>query len=149
MGDPEIWKWIWLVAIGVFGAGEAILAGSFFLLPFAAGALVAAVAAFAGAAVAVQWVIFVAVSIIGSTLLIPLRRRLDRLEPQNGVGARRLIGQEAVVLIDVPSGPGAVGEVRVGRETWRAESLNQEPLAAGTTVRVVDVRGTAVVITSP
>ena len=54
-----------------------------------------------------------------------------------------------MVLIDVPSGSVALVEVGVGRETWRAESLNQEPLAAGTTVRVVDVRGTAVVITSP
>ena len=148
MDDPEIWKWIWLGATGLFGAGEAILAGSFFLLPFAAGALVATIAAFAGANIALQWIIFVVVSAIGSALLVPLRRRLDRVEPQNGVGARRLIGQEAIVLIDIPAGASAVGEVRVGRETWRAESLNQQAFAAGTTVRVADVRGTAVVVTA-
>jgi membrane protein implicated in regulation of membrane protease activity len=148
MEDPEVWRWIWLVAIGVFGLGEALIAGSFFLLPFAAGAVVATIVAFSGAGIAAQWVSFVAVSIVGSLALIPLRRRLDRVEPQNGVGARRLIGQEAVVLTDVPAGPGAVGEVRVGRETWRAESRDQLAIAMGTTVRVVEVRGTAVIVTT-
>lgn len=148
MNDPEVWRWIWLVAIGVFGAGEALIAGSFFLLPFAAGAVVATVVAFAGAGVAAQWVAFVVVSLVGSLLLIPLRRRLDRVEPQDGIGARRLIGQDAVVLLELPAGPGAVGEVRIGRETWRAESREQTPMPVGITVRVVDVRGTAVVVTA-
>lgn len=149
MEDPEIWRWMWLAAVGIFAVGEALIAGSFFLLPFAAGAVVAAVLAFAGASVAVQWVAFVAVSAVGSVLLIPLRRRLDRVEPQDGIGSRRLIGQEAVVLVAIGSGPGEVGEVRVGRETWRAESRDQQAFAAGSTVLVSDVRGTAVVVHSP
>lgn len=148
MDDPDVWRWVWLVAIGVFGAGEALIAGSFFLLPFAAGAVVATVVAFAGAGVAAQWVAFVAVSLVGSLLLIPLRRRLDRVDPQDGIGSRRLIGQDAVVLLELPAGPGAVGEVRIGRETWRAESHDQVSIPSGTTVRVVDVRGTAVVVTA-
>ena len=43
-----MWRWIWLVAIGAFAVGEALLPGTFFLLPFAAGAIVAAVTAFRG-----------------------------------------------------------------------------------------------------
>jgi membrane protein implicated in regulation of membrane protease activity len=148
MDDPEVWRWIWLIAIGVFGAGEALIAGSFFLLPFAAGSLVAAVVAFSGASVAVQWVSFVAVSLVGSLLLIPLRRRLDRVEPQDGIGSRRLIGQDAVVEAAIAAGPSAVGQVRIGRESWRAESIDHRPIDVGATVRVHDVRGTAVIVST-
>ena len=38
MDDPEVWRWIWLVAAVLFAIGEMGSPGSFFLLPFAAGA---------------------------------------------------------------------------------------------------------------
>ena len=47
-GSPEFWRWIWLIAMVVFGLGEISIAGSFFLAPFAAGAGVAALLAFVG-----------------------------------------------------------------------------------------------------
>ena len=82
MQDPEVWRWIWLGATGLFAVGVIIIAGSFFLLPFAAGALVACIVAFAGGAVTLQWLMFLAVSAIAAAGLVPLRRRLDRTEPQ-------------------------------------------------------------------
>jgi membrane protein implicated in regulation of membrane protease activity len=90
--------------------------------------------------------LFVVVSAAGAVALIPLRRRLDRSEIPAGVGSRRLIGQEALVLSDIASGPGEVGEVRIGREIWRAESLNEQLISANSRVIVSDVRGTAVVV---
>ena len=68
------------------------------------------------------------------------------LEPPIGVGSRRLIGQQAVVIVDVPAGPSATGEVRLGREMWRAESADQTAIVVDTIVRVLDVRGTSVVV---
>ena len=41
-GDPNDWRWIWIIAMVVFGVGEMGVAGSFFLAPFAIGAGVAA-----------------------------------------------------------------------------------------------------------
>ena len=41
MEDSAVWAVIWLVAAAAFGIGEILIAGSFFLLPFAAGALAA------------------------------------------------------------------------------------------------------------
>jgi len=146
MDDPEVWRWIWLIAIGVFAGGELILAGSFFLMPFAVGALAATVVAFIGGSLPVQWAAFVIVSALSAVGLIPLRKRLDRNNVQNGIGSRRLIGQEAVVEVAVAAGPGSSGEVRLGRELWRAESADQNAIAVGDVVRVLDVRGTAVVI---
>lgn len=61
MESPDTWRWIWLVATALFAAGEIITTG-FFLLPFAVGALVATLLAFAGVSVAIQWITFVAVS---------------------------------------------------------------------------------------
>lgn len=146
MEDPQLWRWIWLVAVGAFAVGEALLPGTFFLLPFAAGAIVAAVVAFAGGGMALQWLLFVVVSAAGAVALIPLRRKLDRSEIPAGVGSRRLIGQEALVLSDIASGPGEVGEVRIGREVWRAESINERLISANSRVIINDVRGTAVVV---
>ncbi len=40
-GSSETWRWIWLGAAVAFTVGEIAVAGSFFLLPFAAGALAA------------------------------------------------------------------------------------------------------------
>jgi membrane protein implicated in regulation of membrane protease activity len=146
MNDPENWRWVWLLVVAVFSIGEIVVAGSFFFLPFAAGALIATIVAFSGGSIALQWLLFVIVSAIASASLIPLRRHLDRTEPQNGIGARRLLGQQAQVLTDIPAGPSATGSVRLGREEWRAESVDQVAISAGSVVEVVDVRGTSVVV---
>lgn len=144
--DPEVWRWIWLVAAIVFLAGEVATGGSFFLFPFAIGAGIAAVVSFLGADAWVGWVIFVVASAAGVGLAYPLRRRLDRAEPQDGIGSRRLVGQAATVLELVPGTPTDSGLVRVGREEWRAESADGRPIPPGTTVKVVEVRGTRVVV---
>lgn len=146
MDSPETWRWIWLAAAMAFTVGEMATAGSFFLLPFGVGALAASLLAFLGVNVGWTWVAFVGVSALGLAALYPLRKRLDRGEPQDGIGARRLLGQAATVLEDVPGGPAETGLVRVGREEWRAESLEGRPIPAGTVVKVVEVRGTRVVV---
>jgi membrane protein implicated in regulation of membrane protease activity len=144
--DDELWRWIWLVAALGFAGGEIALGGSFFLLPFAVGAGLASLVSFLGADPWVGWAVFVAFSAVGVAAAYPLRRRLDRDQPQDGIGARRLLGQAATVLEVIPGGPSASGLVRVGREDWRAESADGSPIEAGTTVKVVDVRGTRVVV---
>ena len=145
MDDPEVWRWIWLIAAFACAGGEIATGGAFVLLPFAAGALVAAFLAFLGVSVVVELIAFVAVSVAALAALYPLRRHLDRSQPQDGIGARRLLGQPAVVLAAIaPADEG--GLVRVGREDWRAESLDGAPIAPGTPVKVVEVRGTRVIV---
>jgi membrane protein implicated in regulation of membrane protease activity len=148
--SPETWRWIWLGAAVMFALGEMVLAGTFFLLPFALGALVAAVLAFAGVALGIEWLAFVGVSAIASLGFIPLRRRLDRNDTDggDGIGARRLVGQPALVIDRIDAGPHGRGMVRVGREEWRAETDDGRSVEAGLVVRVVEVRGTGVVVTS-
>lgn len=146
MDSPEVWRWIWLGAAVLFGVGEMASAGSFFLLPFALGALVASILALLGVAVGLEWLAFVLVSLASFIALRPIARRLDRDEPTEGIGAKRLIGELAHVLQDIPGGLHELGVVRIHREEWRAESVDGTPVPAGSTVRVVDLRGTRVVV---
>jgi membrane protein implicated in regulation of membrane protease activity len=135
-----------MVVAVLFLLGEMATPGSFFMLPFAAGAVVACVTAFAGGGIGLQWLLFVVVSGAASAALIPLRRRLDVDEPVDGVGSRRMLNQEAVVTSAVAPGPSGVGRVKVGSEEWRAESATRVGIPVGAVVRVVEVRGTSVVV---
>ena len=142
MSDPEVWRWVWLATAVVFAAGEAASAGAFFLLPFGIGAAGAAVLAFAGIGLGFEWLVFVVVSAASVAALRPLARRLDHDVPALGIGAKRWQGETAVVLRDIPRGVSETGLVRVGREQWRAESVDGSAISEGTIVRVVDVIGT-------
>ncbi|MDQ3462228.1 MAG: NfeD family protein, partial [Actinomycetota bacterium] len=63
-----------------------------------------------------------------------------------GIGARRWIGQTATVIDAIPAGPQETGLVRLGREQWRAESLEGIAIEAETLVKVVDLTGTRLVV---
>ena len=83
--DNELWRWVWIAAAFVFAVGEVFTAG-FFILPFAVGAVVAAVLAWLNVAVGVQWAAFLVVSIFA---LLGLRRlapgsRGSRTDPRPG-----------------------------------------------------------------
>ena len=69
-----------------------------------------------------------------------------RGEPSDGIGSKRLIGQAGTVLEAIPAGHNELGLVRVHREEWRAESIDGSGIEAGTVVKVVEQRGTRLVV---
>jgi len=144
MESPEDWRWVWIIATAVFAIGELTTPGSFFMLPFAIGALVATVLAFLNVDVVVEWLVFVGVSLAVFAALRPVAHRLNRSVDDTGVGSRRLLGHFAVVLREIPAGD--VGLVRVDREEWRAQSTDGSAIPSGTAVRVADVQGTRVIV---
>ena len=146
LGSPDTWRWIWLVAVVAFTVGELTVAGSFFLAPLAVGALLAALAAFAGVPVAGEWALFLAGSVASYAALRPLARRLESGAPHAPVGAGRWVSREALVIQDIPGGPGGGGRIRLDREEWRAESLTGAPIRAGSTVLVHRVNGTRLIV---
>lgn len=145
MDDPSLWQWVWLGTSVLFAVGEMANPGSFFLLPFAIGAAVAAVLSILGVSVAIGWAAFVILSIGSLLALRPLAQRLDRDEPIEGIGAKRLIGEQGSVIEAIGT-EGDLGLVRINREEWRAETVEGTSLDAGTPVRIVEVRGTRVVV---
>jgi membrane protein implicated in regulation of membrane protease activity len=104
MDSPEDWRWVWIIATAVFAIGELTSPGSFFMLPFAIGALVATVLAFLNVDIVIEWLVFVGVSLAVLVALRPLAHRLNRSVDDTGIGSRRLLGQAAVVLRDIPAG---------------------------------------------
>ena len=146
MNSPDTWRWIWLVVAVAATIGELQIAGSFFLAPFAFGALAAAVAAFAVMSVAVEWLAFLIVSVASFAAMRPLSRRLDARTPSSHIGANRWVNRQAVVLRDIPGLPGETGLIRLDREEWRAESLTGAPIRKGSTVLVSRVDGTRLVV---
>lgn len=135
-----------MVLAAVFGIGEMLMAGTFFFIPFAIGAVAATIAAWAGAALAVQWGLFLGISILTLIALVPARHRLNERHVTEGIGAKRMIGRTGLVVTEIPGGPGEAGEVRVDAELWRAVSRDNEAVNANSAVRVVDVEGTRLVV---
>lgn len=148
LDSPDTWRWIWTAAALVFFVGEMATAGSFFALPFAVAASLAAMAAFAGADVGWTWLIFVVLSALASAVLWPLAKRLDRkgASIDGTPGARRWIGQRAEVIQAIPGGIAGTGMIRLEREQWRAESVDGAAIEEGAVVAVVRIDGTRAVV---
>jgi membrane protein implicated in regulation of membrane protease activity len=134
---------IFVVLAVVLSVAE-IVAPGLVLLPFGLGAGVAAIVGFLGGPPLVQGVVFVIASFGFYLAMRPISRRLNREEHGDGIGAQRLIGATGTVLEHIDRGD--TGLVRIDREEWRAEASNGGVLMPGMTIRVVEVRGTRVLV---
>jgi membrane protein implicated in regulation of membrane protease activity len=147
MDDPVVWGGIWLAVAASMGVSEMVSAGSFWLAPFAVAALPASIVSFIGAPVAVGWLVFLFGSVVAFLAMRPLAKRLDLdVPPTPGIGANRLVGHEAVIVEEIPFGTETQGMVRAGGETWNAITADEMAIPAGAAVRIVEVRGTRVVV---
>ncbi len=147
MEDPTVWAGIWLAVAVVFGVGEILAPGSFFLVPFAVGAVAASLLSFFGAPVVVSWIVFIVMSLVTFFAMRPLARKLDLDIPNpTGIGANRLVGHAAMVNAAIPAND--AGSVKIGAEEWKAVGRDGMGFALGTNVRVVEVKGTRVIVES-
>ncbi len=140
--DPSLWRWLWLGLAVFLGIGEMVTAG-FFMLPFAAGAAVAALLAFFGVLVVIQLIAFIVVSLVA---LWGLRKfAWSDNQPSYPVGSKRYLNASALVIQEIDRSTG-VGRVRMDTEEWRATTDGDAAIPEGTEVRVVDVRGARLVV---
>ncbi|HSQ36528.1 MAG TPA: NfeD family protein [Acidimicrobiia bacterium] len=139
--DNELWRWIWLGVAAVFGIGEIFTAG-FFMLPFAAGAVVAFVLALLDVEPAIVLVVFLVTSVLVLVVIQSLVRRGDQRTV--AVGANRFVGRRVLVLERVDRLAGT-GRVRLDTENWRA-TTDGDPLEPGAEALVVEMRGTRLVV---
>jgi membrane protein implicated in regulation of membrane protease activity len=137
---------LWLIAAVIFSVGE-IATLSFFLAPFAGGALVAALVAAIGGGAIVSWAVFLVVSLLMLTALRPLARSHRRQPPQLRTGTAALVGRTGMVLERIANDEG-VGCVRIGGEVWTARSYDDDDvIEAGKRVQVVEIRGATALVT--
>jgi membrane protein implicated in regulation of membrane protease activity len=145
--DAGSWLWVWIGAAAVFAIAELVTPFLFFMISFAVGAVLAALAAALDASVGLQWVLFVVGSDLALAVLVPIGRRLARGEADDAQeGATRWVGRVAVVLEEIPGAPHATGLVRLERAKWRAETDADNPISPGEHVEVTSVRGTRLVV---
>jgi len=136
--DPAI---IWvLVAIACFVVE--MLVPAFIVGPFGITALFAAVAAWLGASVPVQLVVFGA---LGLVLVFPARRYLNRTAPKLKLGAETLPGKLATCL-EAIDGDLRSGVVSLDGARWTAIAARGTHIAAGATVEVAAVQGVRLVV---
>lgn len=140
--EQGTWIAVWLIAAALLAVGEMVTAG-FFLLPFAIGAAAAGVLAIANVTVPIQVVTFVVVSVASLWMLQQFARK-DVHGELVAVGAARYVGATAIVRD--PVSRFTTGAVKMGTEDWRATTDRDDVIAAGTIVRVVEVRGARLVV---
>lgn len=136
----------WLIVMVLFLAVEAVTVG-LVCIWFAAGSLIALLAAMCGAQLWLQIVLFLVVSAATLYFTRPLVKRYvnSKVEPTN---ADMVIGKECRVTETVDNIAGT-GAVYVDGKTWTARSENDEVIPEGTLVTAKSIDGVKLIVAAP
>jgi membrane protein implicated in regulation of membrane protease activity len=139
--DPWVF---WVIAAVLLGAGE-IMTVSFYLAPFALGALLASLADVLGAGWPLSWGVFLVSSVLLLTLVRPIARRHLKTPPRLRSGTEALVGTTGTVLEPITADSGTI---RLAGEVWTARPFDEdEALQPGTHVHVVEIQGATALVT--
>ena len=136
----------WLIVMVLFLVVEATTVG-LVCIWFAAGALIALLAAMCGAQLWLQIVLFLVVSAATLYFTRPLVKRYvnSKVEPTN---ADMVIGKECRVTETVDNIAGT-GAVYVDGKTWTARSADDEVIPEGTLVTAKSIDGVKLIVAAP
>lgn len=142
--DFVMGPFIWLGLVAIFLVIEALTVG-LTTIWFAGGALVAALAAWAGAGQVVQWILFITVSLVLLIFTRPVAvRYMNRGVEKTNV--ERLIGQKAIVIQKVDN-LAQTGQVRVGDVEWMARTKSDDVQIPEKAVAVIkEVQGVKLIV---
>jgi membrane protein implicated in regulation of membrane protease activity len=133
----------WILLAVILAAGE-IMTLSFFLAPFAVGALLGAAADMAGAGAVVSVLVFLVSSGLLFGFVRPIARRHMRTPAQLRTGTAALVGKTAMVMTRVDAAGGAV---KLDGEIWTARPyLADEVIEPGSRVHVVEIQGATALV---
>jgi membrane protein implicated in regulation of membrane protease activity len=134
----------WLVVLIASVIGEIISLGLTSIW-FAAGALFAVIAAALNLPLAVQAILFVAVSLLLLIFTRPIAVKYfnkDRVK----TNAESLVGRQAIVISEIDNLQG-IGQVTVGGQEWSARSFDPNlKLPVGMVVDVVSIDGVKLIV---
>ena len=144
-GSDQVMTIVWTAAIILFGVVEAVTAGLVSIW-FVAGALVALVAAFVGAHLWVQIVLFLLVSAAALALTRPLLRKITATKAE-ATNADRVLGEVAKVTETIDN-ENSSGAVYVDGKTWTARSADGTVIPAGERVSIESMEGVKLLVKS-
>jgi membrane protein implicated in regulation of membrane protease activity len=140
----DAWVW-WIVIACVLAVGE-VLNTSFFLAPFAVGALFAALLSGLGVGVAGSLAVFVVVSLAALLFVRPIAKRHLRMPPELRTGTAALVGTSAVVVERIANNED-MGCAKIGGEVWTARAFDEDRVfEAGERVQVIAIRGATALV---
>jgi membrane protein implicated in regulation of membrane protease activity len=140
--DPWVW---WIVIAVVLAAGE-VVNTSFFLAPFAVGALFAALLSGIGIALAGSIAVFLAVSLAALLFVRPIAKRHLKTPPELRTGTAALVGTSAVVVERIANNED-MGCAKIGGEVWTARAFDEDRVfEAGERVQVIAIRGATALV---
>ena len=134
--EHMVWVWVIIMALAAFVEAATPVLVSIW---FSVGALVAMLAAYFGASLTVQLLLFVFVSIAALIGARPLAKRFvdPHIVPTN---ADRLLGAKAQVTEEIDN-EHASGAVYIDGKTWTARSEDGDIIPAGEQVEVIRMEG--------
>ena len=145
----NIFIWLWLGAIVLFGVAEVLTEGMVSIW-FVAGSLAALIACMSGWSLggltpeATQVLVFAVVSALALAVTRPLVRRFMS-RPHIPTNSDRVLGMTAKVTEAVDN-QRASGAVYVDGKTWTARSADGAAIPAGTQVKVQKIEGVKLLV---
>jgi len=142
--DPWVF---WILAAIVLAVGE-MLTLSFFMAPFAAGALLAALVDVGGGGLFLSWATFIVSSLLFLLVVRPIARSHRRTPAALRTGTAALIGRRGIVVERIANDE-AVGAVKIENgEVWTARCFDEdEVIDVGARVEVVEIKGATALVT--
>ena len=135
---------IWLIIAGIFFIGEIMTVG-FLLFWFGFGSLVAMIVSFFTSNIIIQTSVFLVVSVLLLLITKPFVKKFVDKKPTVITNAYNIIGKKAIVLEDIDPIQ-SKGLVKIGTETWSAESEADEKISKDTEVEVNAIKGVIAVV---
>lgn len=139
----EAWV-VFLIIAALLAVGE-VLTLSFFLAPFAVGALAGMVAELVGAPLVLSFTLAIVVSVGSFGVVRPIARRHQRTRPSLRTGVDALVGEEAMV-VEIVDNEANAGTVRLAGEVWTARAFDEKVIESGRRVHVVEIRGATALV---
>ena len=141
MLDIMVWVWLGVTALAAFVEAVTMTLVSVWCV---AGGLVAVFAAYFGASVPTQLLLFLGVSILTAAVVRPLAKKYA--DPHKvATNADRLLGMEAKVTEDIDNARSS-GAVYVDGKTWTARSTDGGRSSAGETVEIARMEGVKLIV---
>lgn len=138
-----MWQ-IWLIIAGICLVIEIMTVG-FLIFWFAIGALLAMVVSLFTNNIIIQTSVFV----ISSTILIfatkPFVKKFANNKNAIQTNVYSTVGKTGIVTKDIDSVQ-ALGQVKVGGETWSAVGLNDVNIPQGTEVEIKEIKGVKAIV---
>lgn len=139
----QIAPFLWLCAIFVFIIAEAITL-QLVSIWFVFGSIAACIASAFNAPVYIQFIVFVAVSVLSLIATRPVIKRIKKSGKLVKTNSDRLIGKTGIVVEDIDPISGT-GQVKVARQKWSAKT-NGEIIEKDSQVKILAIEGVKLVV---